>query len=845
MGPRLAVPLIARGRLTERLDARRALTVLRAPRGYGRTTLAGQWLRDRPIGAWLDTPAGGGAAAFWPALAQSLERAGVPVGELDRRPPEVAVERALRAEGPPVYLVVDDLDHADDRTIDDELVELLRRAPRLHLLTCVHERGRMRAGRLGDLDTTTLTAADLLFTVEETAELAAAIAPELPRSAAEVVHRECGGWPALTRAVLIELAGRGSAAGDEHQLTQLVIGTVDGIARDVLQERLRHEPNAGELVEFAVSTALAEELTESFAVAVTDDPAAKAHLRAWVDAGVLLVAGRAGSPVYRWPPAARRLFAAELDHAPPGRAAGVHARLAEAYLDDHPEWALGHAVRARAWPLVVRVIDTSWRALIVGHRKRLYEAITATPPATLRRSRRARAMRDVMLQVPTEGMLSRDDLPPDPDAVEALARSDRAPEELDAALAVLVAFRNCAPADEARAVALRVHRFARATRAWHPAAVADLYPGVVSQVGAALLAAGDRTAAADAYTEAFRRADEGAFDYLARDAASKLALIHALSGDLRRSSAWLQRYDAAPAASTWMTTYFEPAATTAALLSAVDRLDIRRAVELSDRLAPSTFPDPFRGLYLYGRAVLALHDGRATDLLEELDEAAADRAPRRPHHAALLAAARADLLLALGRGNQARAVVEGDQRDHPALRTGRARLALLTGDHGAALRHAQDPQWERRAGMRHRQEMLLVRAVAAHRAGQQDVAVHALQQAADAARATGALRPFATVPRAELRDVAAGLPGVLDLLAAEPLAGQPDLFPARVPVVTLTQREQLVLEKLASGLTLQQTADALVVSYNTIRSQQASVYHKLGVDSRADAIARARQWSLL
>jgi LuxR family maltose regulon positive regulatory protein len=71
------------------------------------------------------------------------------------------------------------------------------------------------------------------------------------------------------------------------------------------------------------------------------------------------------------------------------------------------------------------------------------------------------------------------------------------------------------------------------------------------------------------------------------------------------------------------------------------------------------------------------------------------------------------------------------------------------------------------------------------------------------------------------------------------------MFPESVPVVTLTQREQLVLEKLATGLTLQQTADALVVSYNTIRTQQASIYRKLGVDARADAVTRARQCGLL
>jgi LuxR family maltose regulon positive regulatory protein len=323
-------------------------------------------------------------------------------------------------------------------------------------------------------------------------------------------------------------------------------------------------------------------------------------------------------------------------------------------------------------------------------------------------------------------------------------------------------------------------------------------------------------------------------------------MIHALDGDLHQTAVWLARYEDAPPASSWLTTYFEPAATTARLLAALDRMSIAEAGEISGRLVPPLFPDGMRGLYLYARALLALHDGRAADLLDELDEPQRHQvATGPPYEPALLAAARVDLLLALGRGNQARAVLLGRHRDHPALRLGHARLALLTGDHAGALRYAHDPQWERRAGMRSRQEMLLVHAVAAHRTGAHDLAAQSLHRAAEAARATGALRPFTTVPRAELRAIAGDLPALRDLLDTEQLARHPDVFPERVPVANLTQRERLVLKKLASGLTLQQTADALVVSYNTIRTQQASIYHKLGVDSRADAVARARQWSLL
>ncbi|HEX3336438.1 MAG TPA: LuxR C-terminal-related transcriptional regulator [Jatrophihabitans sp.] len=846
--PRLATPLIERPQLRDRLDSGRPLTVLRAPPGFGKTTLAAQWLRDRAaptkITAWLRPRATDDPDVFWSAVVEALARAGLCVTASSA--PRTALDLALRLDGPPVLLVIDDLDNVSDPTVDDHLVQLLREAPRLRLLITLPGGRRLRAGRVVDLDTTTVAAADLLFTVEETTELAAALMAPQPAITAETVYRECAGSPALTRAVLVEIADRRPPAGEAE-----VVAIVDEIAGDFLRDRVRREPAAAGLLDFALTTSAAEELTVSLVEALTEDRAAKSYLEHWAGTGALLVDRRGGEPVYRWPAAARRLFAAELHRRQPERIAALHARLAEAYLDDHPGWAIGHAVQAQDWALVVRVVDTGWRALLVEHRERLYDAITATPPSFLRTSRRATAMRDVMLQVPASSMLTTNVLPAAPEALDVLSRSDNAPEQLDVALAVLVAFRNCASVEDARGFALRVLHFARATRAAHPAAIAKLFPSVLAQVGAALLAAGDRGRALDPYREAYQRAAEGSFDYVARDAASKIAFIHGLDGDLRRASLWLQRYEDAPATSSWLSTYFEPAVATAALLSALDRLAIRDAVGISDLVAPPLFPDRLHSLYLYGRALLALHDGTTADLLDELDELDEASSEQRDlavagrHDGALLAAAKADLLLALGRGNQARAVLFGEHRDHPALRVGHARLALLTGDHASALRYANDPRWERRAGMRSRQELTLIHAVAAHRCGHRSIATQALNRVAEAARATGALRPLVTVPRHELLQLVDDVPAAAELLVAEPVAQHPDVFPESVPVVTLSQREQLVLEKLAAGLTLQQTADALVVSYNTIRTQQASIYRKLGVDARADAVARARQWGLL
>ena len=53
----------------------------------------------------------------------------------------------------------------------------------------------------------------------------------------------------------------------------------------------------------------------------------------------------------------------------------------------------------------------------------------------------------------------------------------------------------------------------------------------------------------------------------------------------------------------------------------------------------------------------------------------------------------------------------------------------------------------------------------------------------------------------------------------------------------LSDRELTVLKHLAEGLTEREIAAALYLSFNTVHSHVKSIYRKLGVSSRADAVA--------
>jgi LuxR family maltose regulon positive regulatory protein len=89
-------------------------------------------------------------------------------------------------------------------------------------------------------------------------------------------------------------------------------------------------------------------------------------------------------------------------------------------------------------------------------------------------------------------------------------------------------------------------------------------------------------------------------------------------------------------------------------------------------------------------------------------------------------------------------------------------------------------------------------------------------------------------------------PGILTTIAEEVDTlcrhGTTDVTDRATPE-PLTQRERNVLRLLDSDLSLREIAAELFVSYNTVKSHTSAVYRKLGVSTRAEAVAIARRAS--
>jgi LuxR family transcriptional regulator, maltose regulon positive regulatory protein len=125
----------------------------------------------------------------------------------------------------------------------------------------------------------------------------------------------------------------------------------------------------------------------------------------------------------------------------------------------------------------------------------------------------------------------------------------------------------------------------------------------------------------------------------------------------------------------------------------------------------------------------------------------------------------------------------------------------------------------------------------------------ALEHALKLAEREGLRRPFLSAG-APLRDVLRRHAGLCD--ASAPLLAEIlDALPAvreeagPGPSEPLSERERAVLRLMATILPNSEIAGELFVSVNTVKTHVRSIYRKLDVGSRREAVARAREVGLL
>jgi ATP/maltotriose-dependent transcriptional regulator MalT len=109
----------------------------------------------------------------------------------------------------------------------------------------------------------------------------------------------------------------------------------------------------------------------------------------------------------------------------------------------------------------------------------------------------------------------------------------------------------------------------------------------------------------------------------------------------------------------------------------------------------------------------------------------------------------------------------------------------------------------------------------------------------------GLLLAFGCVPRQDLTELIAQLPSASSLLSRDVLARLPDVFPANISVIKLSNQERAVLKGLARGQRAGDVAGELFLAVSTVKTHQRHLYRKLGVNSREQALTVAAGLGLL
>jgi LuxR family transcriptional regulator, maltose regulon positive regulatory protein len=854
--------VVHRERVTALIEqaAERPVTMVTAPPGAGKTVACAGWAvaraRSRRI-AWLSLDERDrDPARFWACVTAALAADGAPLVPRSREahddlPPDLVV--AVRKLSRPVVLVVDDVHVLAGSEVIPGLALLLHQAPAaLRLILCgrstpgLHLAKMRLSGRLSEVQ-----AADLACTATEAEAYLDALGLAVEPAKRDSLLRATEGWMAGPR-----LAALVAARDGDLNIDALV---ADPIVADYMRDEVLDRQAPG-VRQFLRRTSIAERLTPAFANLLTGEPDGARILDALNREDSFVC--RDGQGTYHYHPFLRQVLLGELRREMPAEVPVLFTRASR--------WAAGEGdvieamrclAEAAEWDAVPHVLTEAGLAGALPGRAGEFEAVLGRLPAESRGEpavAAALAMTRLCHGDPDSAQvyldlaaLSLDEGTRDRLVIElwlAMLRLARQPDEGSIAFSLSLA-------EKARTSAGRQAEHQALGLLWLVLGTVLLWRWQVADAASALTAADHQLTAAGTGPLAMR-------------ARGWLALSLALSGDLVTATALAGRLrDAEPA---------DPAAaclaTTAMAQVALERDSLLLVQQWLDEAEPAKIcplpgePD-VTALLVITRARAALAEGDTTRA-GDLARLAREKFPKAGRACWALdfdVALRAGDLQAAAAalGPSPRTGGLGQWHESPDRAAARARLLLAAGDPAAALicalsvgRQGQDADdTGLRPSIRDRVTALLAAAVAARSRGPDDKAAKLLEEALTSAEPHDMYRPFLDAGRAAHSAIA------LLVSPSSPAAGfaarvrerfvcHPSSLAARSgsagrEVPALTASELTVLRLLHSYMSNQDIADTLFLSVNTVKTHLRSLYYKLGVSSRREAVERGIRLQIL
>ncbi|MGH9209140.1 MAG: LuxR C-terminal-related transcriptional regulator [Acidimicrobiales bacterium] len=834
--PRLPDAVVHRPRLARLLadGIRCPVTLVSGPPGAGKTTLLASWVHsvdDRAM-AWLTVDGRDDEQGRLADLVvETMTRAGVLGDPMDSPASaeallDAAFERLMDRDAECV-LVLEDVQEIRSPEALRMLAYLVDRAPPgLDVVLSTRADppigwGRVWLdGRLGQI-----RHADLAFNEAETTALVAAHGVALSPDDIRTLMDRTEGWAAGLRLAV----GALQSDDDPHRFVLEAAATEAAVSDYMLGEVLMRQEDS--IQDFLLRTSVVDRLTPGLAVELTGDPDAVELLLDLVQRGLFVVEVD-DRTCFRYHSLFRALLQAHLHHRDPGLVVAMHERAAAWHLAHGLSGeAEQHARAAGDWGLVGRLILQRWlTGAVGGGGPSPHEPLAGVPPeAVLRTASLAMvaATEACRWSRHEDADLYRsalDTIGPGP----VHATMGHEPDGDTARLLFDVSYGWSFGIDDRSRAAVATLRDRTAPELWTP----RLRQLAILAQAEQDIEAGELDRARHHLEQLAEQGERGWHQTLTE---AVLALVDAAAGAVVTAEARVSRaFTELDQRTAQPTTNF---AYLAKALCAAQRGGQRTVADALSAVDPS-MEWSSRSLRYVDRVLRASASGRAPFFVS-LDQ---DTAHHPLAERALIALGVLEVVDAHGRP-----VVVGGHGEQVVLQA-RQQLAdnalgTLNGAEGTVM------NWLDHATNRHPRtvvEARLLAAVATHHRGERATARRHLGEALDLSAATGITAPLLAygthlevLLAANLDDLGRHATSALDLLDRFHHTATDGL------VEPLTEREVEVLQHLPTLMSNTEIAQGMHLSVNTVKTHLKSVYRKLGVDGRREAVLRGRDLELI